>query len=84
MVDLTIDDDIAERLRRIAEQENRPMGAVLRSLLDLYPTLPDQPPPEHDPLDDFIGAFDDDVPDISSTVRETMEAYYRQKYGNSH
>ncbi|GEM_PF-5407659 len=32
----------------------------------------------HDPLDDFIGAFDDDVPDISSTVRETLDGYYRK------
>lgn len=34
-------------------------------------------------LNAFIGMFDDDVTDLSTTVRETMAAYYRKKYGDS-
>jgi len=83
MTDLVIHDDIAEDLRRISDQEKRPIEDVLRSMIDLYKTASDATD-SHDPLDDFIGAFDDDVPDISSTVRETLEGYYRKKYGNSH
>lgn len=36
MTELIIENDIAERLRQIARQENRPLDAVLRSMLDSY------------------------------------------------
>ena len=40
MVELIVDNAIAERLRQIAQQENRPLDAVLRSMLESYtPTL---------------------------------------------
>lgn len=35
-----------------------------------------------DPIEDFIGMFDDEITDGSITIRETMEAFYRAKYGN--
>jgi hypothetical protein len=78
MADLIIRDDVVEDLHRIAEQENRSVEDVLRTMIDSYSATHAQ----RDPLDDFIGAFDDDVPDLSSNVRETMEDYYRKKYGN--
>ena len=65
MTDLIIHDDIAEKLQRISEQENRPVEEVLREMIELYSTLPDTQT-NSDPLDTFIGAFDDDVPNISS------------------
>jgi hypothetical protein len=40
MSELVIDDSIAERLRQIATEENRPLDAVLRSMLESYQTLP--------------------------------------------
>ena len=36
MAELIIDNAIAERLRQIARQENRPLDAVLRSMLESY------------------------------------------------
>jgi hypothetical protein len=36
MTELVVDDEIAEQLRQIAQQENRPLDAVLRSMLDSY------------------------------------------------
>jgi hypothetical protein len=39
--------------------------------------------PDYDPLDDFIGMIDADITDASTTVRETMEEYYRKKSGGS-
>jgi hypothetical protein len=36
MAELIIDNAIAERLRQIAQQENRPLDAVLRSMLESY------------------------------------------------
>ncbi len=82
MIDLVVHGDVAEELKRISEQEQRPVEAVLRSLLDQYNVVTDSDV-DSDPLDAFIGMIDDDITDLSSTVRETMEDYYRKKYGDS-
>jgi hypothetical protein len=37
MSELIVDDSIAMRLRQIAEQENRPLDAVLAAMLAAYP-----------------------------------------------
>jgi len=39
MTALMIDDTLAEQLHRLAQQENRPIDAVLRSMLESYVTL---------------------------------------------
>jgi len=39
MTELIIDDEIAKRLDQIAQQENRPIDAVLRSMLESYAGL---------------------------------------------
>ena len=62
-----IPERLTERLKAIAEREGRTPEAVLEDLLNAY---------ERDPIEDFIGAFDDDVRDLSVTVRETL----RQKF----
>jgi hypothetical protein len=88
MTNLTISDDIVTRLQRIASEENRPVEAVLRSLLELYTALPkvDETPfttlSSEAALAAMDGMLDEDVTDLSATVRETMDAYYRKKYGN--
>lgn len=37
----------------------------------------------HDPLEDLIGVLDTDQTDLSSTVRESVAAYFEEKYGRS-
>ncbi len=74
MSQLIIESDLAERLQDLARRENRPVEAVLASLLDLYTA-------QSDALAAMDGAFDDDVTDLSTTVRETMDTYYQKKYG---
>jgi hypothetical protein len=32
--------------------------------------------------DMILGIYDDDVTDMSTTVRETLKEYYQKKYGN--
>jgi lipopolysaccharide biosynthesis regulator YciM len=76
MADLIIPEALAERLRRIAQQENRTVDEVLHTMLETYTASSDD-----ESLEAFVGAFDDEVSDLSSTVREHMQAYYRQKYG---
>jgi hypothetical protein len=53
-------------------------GSQPPTWLEVQPETPD-----HDPLDDFIGMFDDEVGNLSETVRETMKEYYQKKYGAS-
>lgn len=82
MTTLSIKDDLAAELENLSVQENRSLDDVVRSMLEIYKALPESPHnPSNDALDAMLGMFDDDVTDMSSTVRETMDAYYRQKYG---
>lgn len=46
MAALLIDDVIAERLRQLAQSENRPLEAVLSAMLDAYAPLPSDWPLE--------------------------------------
>ncbi|MBZ0318398.1 MAG: hypothetical protein K8L91_18445 [Anaerolineae bacterium] len=82
MVELVIQKELAERLQAIAQRENRPLEAVLQSLLELYESLPNQPNELIDPFDTFVDSLDTDLTDLSTTVRETMTEYYRKKFGN--
>jgi hypothetical protein len=76
MGELMINDAVAERLYQIAQQENRSIENLLEALLDLYAR-------QTDTLTAMDGMFDDDVSDLSTSVRETMNDYYQKRYGDS-
>ncbi|HMN14035.1 MAG TPA: hypothetical protein PKD55_17095 [Bellilinea sp.] len=76
MTQLVIEHELADRLQAIARRENRPVEEVLASLLEMYTA-------QSDALDAMDGAFDDPVTDMSTSIRETLNAYYRDKYGRS-
>lgn len=65
----------------IAEREQRPVDDVLRSMVESYEPHPTAE--QNAALEAMLGMFDDDVTDLSTTVRETMKEYYQQKYGDS-
>lgn len=71
---LVIEEHLAERLQDVAARENRPVEELLASLLDIYTA-------QSDALAAMDGAFDDDVGDLSATVRETVGSYYKKQYG---
>jgi len=75
MVELRIDDALARKLEAIAKREQRPVIDVLHTMIEQYDARAVA-------LETFIGALDDDVSDVSMTVRETMEQHYQQKYDN--
>jgi hypothetical protein len=89
MTTLIIEDEITAKLSEIAADENRPVTAVLESLLELYSSLPKLPQNSiglmtaDEALAAMEGMVDDDITDLSTTVRETMAAYYKKKYGDS-
>lgn len=59
------DEDLAKRLQEIAARESRPVEDLLKTLLDQYTR-------KRDAFLAMDGMFDDDITDISSSVRETM------------
>lgn len=97
MADLIIDDDLLQRLREIAQKENRPVEDVLRAMVKQYALQPDNSDQlqvmleayhtraaETDPLEALLGMFDDDITDLSSMTKEDVLEVYRKKYGDSH
>jgi len=96
MTNLIVDDELAKRLAAIADRERRPLNDVLRAMADDYETLHHVPlndkPNEEQPaslreeaieeLRSMAGMFDDDITDLSTTVRETLHEYFRKKYDN--
>ena len=89
MTNLIIEDEVAAKLAQIAADEKRPVTDVIRSLLKLYSLEYESsdviklPVTANEALAAMDGMFDDDVTDLSTTVRETMAAYYQKKYGDS-
>jgi hypothetical protein len=84
MADLIIHTELAERLRAIAEREQRQVEDVLADLVTQYESQAQDDPAEEERAKaraEMAGMFDVDITDLSTTVRETMEAYYRNKYG---
>ena len=80
MADLIIDDDLVQRLREIAEKENRPVGDVLRSMVEKYT-------PQLSSADEALlamdGMFDDDITDLSSMTKDDVIELYRKKYADA-
>lgn len=72
MISLTVSEDLAERLQRIAQQENRPVEEILETLLDLYLR-------QSDALAQMDGMFEDEATNLSTSVRETMRNFYQQQ-----
>ena len=70
MTTLTIPDKLAERLQDIANQENRPVEALLESLLKQYDPIPDSNSVEDttlsDLLESYAGSLDTDITDLST------------------
>lgn len=77
MVTIQIHDELlAKRLQELAARENRPLDAVLQTLLDQYLS-------RGAALEEMNGMFNDDISDLSTSVRETLDSYYRKRNESS-
>jgi len=72
---MVLTEALTQRIEAIAKREGRTPQEVLQSLLDAYE--------QQDPLEDFIGAFDDDVTDLSVTVRDTLKRKFAHTDDNA-
>jgi hypothetical protein len=80
MAELVIQDEaLAQRIRRIAQEEGRPVDDVLRSMVGNY----EAKTARRDPLESFNDVFRGKSLDLTRTVRATEENHYRKKYGDS-
>ena len=77
MTELIIDDSLAEQLRQLAQRENRPLDAVLRSMLESYTT---SLRPSEWPLtmarmaeEDTDITWNEYAPDLSERSRDILE-----------
>ena len=82
MINISLPDDIAKRLEEVTKFENRPVDEIVASMVQQY--TPQQHSQEESDVawDSILGIFDDDVTDLSMTVRETMHKYFHDKYGD--
>mgnify|MGYP001133754693 CR=1 FL=1 len=75
-------DDLARQIEQIAAQENRSPIDVLREWIKRH-QAPAAPEADSDPLETIAGIFDDDVEDLSVTVRETMQQFYKTRHADT-
>jgi hypothetical protein len=76
MTNLSIPDDLAERLQQLAQQEKRPIEDVLTSMVEVYTH-------QLSALIAMDGMFDDPITDLSTSIRETMGNFYKGKHDHS-
>jgi hypothetical protein len=79
MENLLLPEQLVQKLQDIARRENRPVEAVVASMVENYEPQND----DTDPIDAIVGVFDDDITDLSTTVRETIQEYFRRKAHDS-
>jgi hypothetical protein len=82
MINISLPDDIAKRLEEIARREKRPVADVIATWIEQEEADKADQPTEYDPIESIIGIYDDNITDMSTTVRETLQKHFQEKYGN--
>jgi hypothetical protein len=67
------DEKWVEKIHELAARQGITVDDVLERMIDQYEQ-------RLEAFEALSGAFDDDVTDMSVTVRETMNDYYKRKY----
>ena len=84
MAIIHISEKVARAIEAVAKRENRPLDDVAGEVLEDHflpesSSEPEESAEDVNPLDAIMGMFDDDVTDMSTTVKETMREYYKNK-----
>jgi hypothetical protein len=89
MAHLQIGDELSAVLRKMAASENLSVEAFLNTLLERYQIVKNSELFSEssgdegwrgEALDSFIGMFDDNVHDLSASVRESVVSAIRKKH----
>ena len=79
MTDIPLPDDLAEQLEAIARRENRSLADVVALMVEQYNLTADQDNIDvQHPLDAFLGIYEDDIANMSISVRETIQEHFRK------
>ncbi len=79
MADIILPEQLIRQIEAIAEREKRSVTEILASMLEQYKSPTTEENEEPDPIDKVIGIYDDDITDMSTTVRETMKKIFQDK-----
>ncbi len=89
MADLQIGDELSAALHKMAASENLSVEALLNSLLERHRIEKNIEPFVEssgnegwhgEALDNFVGMFDDDVPDLSTSLHSSVTDAIRNKH----
>ncbi len=89
MADLQVGSKLSAALEKMAASENLSVETLLNNLLGRYRSEKSSESVEKSPsneswqgeaLDNFIGMFDDDIDDLSTSVRESVTDAIRKKH----
>ena len=84
MINLPLPDELVEQIETIAQREQRLVAEVVADMLRQYDVdSQTEANDELHPLDAFIGIFDDDITDMSTSVRKTIRQRFRDKDARS-
>lgn len=91
MAVLPLSDELAAKLRDLAQKEQRSLDEVVESMLEKYVDIPSESgedaqetsSPTHNPLVGLVGLLDEftSETDLSSTIRETLKQHTHPQYG---
>jgi hypothetical protein len=83
MINIPLPDEIARQIEALAKLENRPVEAVIASMMQQYTPQPHSQEEADAAFQSIFGIYDDDITDMSTTVRETLQKHFQEKYGDS-
>lgn len=66
------DEKLFQQIKALADRENRPIEAILRIMVEQYAARADA-------LNAMDGIFNDDISDMSTSVKSTMTAFYKDR-----
>lgn len=82
MASIFLSDDIVKRLEAAAQRENLTVSELLTDMLDQHILRTASQDEADAAFKSIIGIYDDDVNNMSTTVRETLQKYFQDKYGD--
>jgi hypothetical protein len=78
MVSINLPEEVKAHLDEIARQENRDVTEVIENMIAQYIPRSAKKPVDWSLI---LGIGDPSITDMSTSVRETLDKYYQEKYG---
>lgn len=80
MKTITLSDELADQLKELTTEEMQLIESEVKFILAQRRSSKPTQEEKDAALDALVGIFDDDVTDMSTTVRETLHRYFRDQH----